>query len=161
MSELTRVERINKAIEIMFISMKMKPRDIQTELAKHGHLLDLPVVLGICTQLEQKTLCVADRSRVDKKREAFDKLLQEMSEFCRDNKIRYVDMQRYLMQQGIPNPANNEPWLKQGLCKYLHRRNIYVRLRRKGEEAVNFPQAQVLFNQAGFAEKLKPYTSWP
>lgn len=125
---MTRVERLNKAIEILFINKGMSAKQIQKYLDDRGHYLDLLTVVTVIQQLQYYELEPRKpQTRQGAYREELNKELRPIIDAVVEHKVPYSYVVRLLNEHELKVPGSGLAWTLHRLKKYMFRWKLYRR----------------------------------
>jgi len=125
---LNRVEKLNKAIEILHIQHGMSAREIQTYLKDRNLYLDLQLVTEVVLGLNYSPVSVPRKSKIQLRCERLNPILRQIVQVHQKYRCPWRYLALLLEHTGVLMPGSGQRPTSKNVQKYLRKHDLHQRV---------------------------------
>lgn len=158
---MTRVQKINKAIEILHAQQNLDAKQIHQYLSERHIYVELPVIAEVILSLnfvKPPTLTIPRKSKLQIKIERLVEAIRPLMETHLITKAPWRYLAALLNSLEVVVPGSGVSFTQTNLCKFLRQHNLHVRSSARPQAALTY--ASYCARIEPVIQSLQEYADW-
>lgn len=157
---MRRVDKLNKAIEILHIQHGLNARQIQSYLRDRNLFLDLEVITDVVLDINYQPVTIPKKSRQTLRCERLNAVLKQVVPLHKEGHCPWRYMSSMLDEVGITMPGSGVRFNSLNIQKYLKSHSLHIKIGNRAHYRQGLTYREYCAKLEEQIQQLRDYQSW-